>query len=245
MPDYYADFGATLSNTTVGSYGAGGLTWVTCPGLSGGTISPNTPQPQPIPLNMEEVMQEIIKQAEVLYNEGVEQTKILRKNIDEKDNFLINVPKERLAMVDYLSRAIEYNLWEEALLAFDFTKSTAKDIINLAQEMQSSRNYSVLGECFIVILTNPNSHSYKLNVPYKTEGSRNEKTERALTPQGDHGDCFPLNRGSIRAATNEEIARWVSQWLINEIKHLPLSQQPKGAVLTNYLEALNATLKGG
>jgi hypothetical protein len=158
---------------------------------------------------MEMKIEEILKEMKDDYETGVKLTGDYRKRYGGetvKD-------KKLMSMVNYLLPMVERKHLEELL--FDMGVSV-KDIEVIAKEIDHARSgleqEYYAGE-YVVVLRNPNSHNYPTSVPIKIIGDPGHRSLNGITWDGFRGNQLPSHKSSVRPASNEEIAWFVTRKL--------------------------------
>jgi hypothetical protein len=189
-------------------------------------------------------LKSVFKKAKKLYTEGVSLTNALRSDIEAQESWKSKVDKEHMKLAMYLYNNVSSDVWHKAMEAFDVPATEREKIADIAiKRSRIDSSLSLPVGAFIVILTNPNSHTYTLGKPYRVYGVPGSYSDTCIDEKGWKGNHAPRDQKAIRPATNEEIAGFVARYVCEELSQdllIATSEIAKDIKVVNFLETLVA-----
>lgn len=158
-------------------------------------------------------MDGVLKEIEFLYTQGVNQTEMLRDQLDsyEKDFKKFNPTNVEVAKFVY-KNIPESMMWTEF---FNMTKITEENRIEIKNviPMLRARSIELYSGMFVIPIQNLNSHNYKLGDVYRLVGTDyHDYSNIGMYYNGITGNNLPEDNKSIIAPTNEQISKWIASY---------------------------------
>lgn len=179
---------------------------------------------------------------------GIKNTMALRERIEEISGIGKNFSEEDVELCKYFYSEIPHSLWSEFFHTLNYSDERQKKLSEfLNTHMKTDPNVLLYPGEYIVLLSNPNAHSYPRNRPLRMvdvkDGSRT--TYFAITPAHVRGNHVCNHISAFRAATNEEIAMFIAEEVYLTYCDPYLSSPNRQEELTNFMEEAVEMIKGG